>query len=129
MKIRVTYHSHTNSGFDYELQEVDREELEGALINANNDPKVDGIIVYYPIFNNRQDQYLQQIVDARKDVEGLSHKYIFNMYQNKRFLDDAKQQKSVLPCTPLAVCKILEQLQIYNSILSYGTDCTVVLSR
>ena len=79
-----------------------------------------GIITYYPVFGNRQDQYLQQIVDVAKDVEGLSHTYVFNLYQNIRFLDDEKLHKSVLPCTPLAVIKILEYLQIYNSILSYG---------
>lgn len=81
---------------------------------------MDGIIVYYPIFNNRQDQYLQQIVDPAKDVEGLSHKYIFNMYQNIRFLDPDNKQKSVLPCTPLAIIKILEYVKIYNTILPYG---------
>lgn len=82
---------------------------------------MDGIIVYYPIFNNRQDQYLQQIVDVSKDVEGLSHRYVFNMYQNIRFLDpETKRQKSILPCTPLAIVKILEYLQIYNTILPYG---------
>jgi methylenetetrahydrofolate dehydrogenase (NAD+) len=81
---------------------------------------VDGIIVYYPIFNNRQDQYLQQIVSVEKDVEGLSHQYIFNMYQNIRFLDPHSTKKSILPCTPLAVIKILEYLRIYNTILSYG---------
>lgn len=43
------------------------------------------------------------------------------MYQNIRFLDpDAQKKKSVLPCTPLAVIKILEHLQIYNTILPYG---------
>ena len=78
------------------------------------------MIVYYPIFGSRQDQYLQQIVDVSKDVEGLSHKYVFNMYQNIRFLDDAKTKKSILPCTPLAIIKILEYLQIYNTILPYG---------
>lgn len=81
---------------------------------------MDGIIVYYPIFNNRQDQYLQQLTDVSKDVEGLSHRHIFNLYQNNRFLDDAKLQKSILPCTPLAVIKILEYLRIYNIILPYG---------
>ena len=109
-----------NSGFRYTLREVDKEQVEETLIAANGDPTVDGIIVYYPIFNNRQDQYLQQIVDVSKDVEGLSHRYIFNMYQNIRFLDDAHSQKSVLPCTPLAVIKILEYLRIYNTILPYG---------
>lgn len=56
-----------------------------------------------------------------KDIEGLSHKYVFNMYQNIRFLDPpTNQQKSILPCTPLAMVKILEHLRIYNSILPYG---------
>lgn len=87
---------------------------------ANHDDSIDGIIVYYPIFNDRQDQYLQQITDVSKDVEGLNHRYIFNLYQNNRFLDEEKVQKSVLPCTPLAVIKILEYLRIYNTILPYG---------
>lgn len=108
------------SGFDFELREVDRELLEEAIIEANKDPKVDGIIVYYPIFGSRQDQYLQQIVSIDKDVEGLSHRYIFNMYQNIRFLDPQNTKKSILPCTPLAVIKILEYLRIYNTILPYG---------
>lgn len=89
-------------------------------MTANHDDIIDGIIVYYPIFNDRQDQYLQQITDVSKDVEGLSHQYIFNLYQNNRFLDEEKVQKSVLPCTPLAVIKILEYLRIYNTILPYG---------
>ncbi|KAH8732915.1 hypothetical protein GQ44DRAFT_639740, partial [Phaeosphaeriaceae sp. PMI808] len=108
------------NGFAFDLREVDRELLEDALIDANNDTDVDGIIVYYPIFGNRQDQYLQQIVSIDKDVEGLSHQYIFNMYQNIRFLDPESTKKSILPCTPLAVIKILEYLRIYNTILPYG---------
>lgn len=102
------------------MREVDREDVEGAILAANADDTVDGVIVYYPIFNNRQDQYLQQITDIRKDVEGLSHRYIFNLFQNIRFLDDQKLQKSILPCTPLAIIKILEYLRVYNTILPYG---------
>lgn len=117
--IRQTDHVH-RSGFKYTLKAVDKDDVEDTLIAANVDPETDGIIVYYPIFNNRQDQYLQQIVDVAKDVEGLSHRYIFNMYQNIRFLDDAQSQKSVLPCTPLAVIKVLEYLHVYNPILPYG---------
>ncbi|KAI9798853.1 MAG: hypothetical protein M1833_004356 [Piccolia ochrophora] len=108
------------NGFAFDLRKVDREDLEDRILAANKDDRVDGIIVYYPIFGNRQDQYLQQITDVSKDVEGLSHRYIFNMYQNIRFLDDRQLQKSILPCTPLAVIKILEYLQIYNTILPYG---------
>ena len=102
------------------MREVDREELESSIITANEDNLVDGIIVYYPIYGNRQDQYLQQITDDRKDVEGLSHRYIFKLYHNERFLDQAMRQKSLLPCTPLAVLKILDYLRVYNSILPYG---------
>ncbi|KAI9769675.1 MAG: hypothetical protein M1840_003912 [Geoglossum simile] len=108
------------NGFVFELREVGREELEDHIITANQDKAVDGIIVYYPIFGNRRDQYLQQITDVSKDVEGLSHTYLFNMYQNVRFLDEQKLQKSILPCTPLAIIKILEHLHIYNPILPYG---------
>ena len=99
---------------------MDREELEEYILAANQDEHVDGIIVYYPIFGNRQDQYLQEIVDPGKDVEGLGHGYLFNMYQNVRFLDVEGRQKSVLPCTPLAIIKILEYIKIYNTILPYG---------
>jgi methylenetetrahydrofolate dehydrogenase (NAD+) len=43
------------------------------------------------------------------------------MYHNVRFLDPPQNaKKSILPCTPLAVVKVLEYLQIYNSILPYG---------
>jgi methylenetetrahydrofolate dehydrogenase (NAD+) len=107
-------------GFSYELRVLDKEELEEAVIEANNDDKVDGIMIYFPVFNNRQDQYLQQVLSPEKDVEGLSHIYIQNMYQNIRFLDKNQTQKSILPCTPLAIVKILEHLRVYNSLIPYG---------
>ena len=102
------------------MRNVHKENLEEQILSANQDDNVDGIIIYYPVFNSRQDQYLQQLVDVSKDVEGLNHKYVFNMYQNVRFLDTEKKQKSILPCTPLAIIKILEYLRVYNSILPYG---------
>ncbi|KAL8791068.1 MAG: hypothetical protein Q9213_000275, partial [Squamulea squamosa] len=108
------------SGFGFSLLKVDREEIERHILAANENDDVDGIIVYYPVFNSRQDQYLQQLIDVKKDVEGLSHRYVFNMYQNIRFLDEQKLQKSILPCTPLAIVKILEYLKVYNTILPYG---------
>ncbi|PQE11612.1 tetrahydrofolate dehydrogenase cyclohydrolase protein [Rutstroemia sp. NJR-2017a WRK4] len=111
------------NGFDFDLRKFTKEEIEDEIIKANNDESIHGIIVYYPIFPapSRQDGYIQQTVALNKDVEGLSHTYVFNMYQNIRFLDPPHNtQKSILPCTPLAVVKVLEYLQIYNSILPYG---------
>lgn len=109
-----------SAGFTYELREVDKENLEEALIAANEDDAVDGIMVYFPVFGGGQDQYLQQVMSTEKDVEGLSHLYIQNMYHNVRFLDKAETQKSILPCTPLATVKILEYLGVYNSVIPYG---------
>lgn len=43
------------------------------------------------------------------------------MYHNARFLDPPTNlRKSILPCTPLAIVKALEHLQIYNPILAHG---------
>ena len=110
-----------HSGFEFILREVDREDLEDSLRVANTDADVDGIIVYYPVFDSRRDQTLQWTVSMYKDVEGLSPQLISNMYQNLRFLDPPNNtQKSILPCTPLAIIKTLEYLQIYNTILDYG---------
>ncbi|KAI1076754.1 methylenetetrahydrofolate dehydrogenase [Whalleya microplaca] len=111
------------NGFTFDLRQVAKDRLEEEIMNANEDTKVDGIIVYYPIFpgNPAHDRYVQETVSLAKDVEGLCHKHIYNMYYNIRFLDPPQNlKKSILPCTPLAVVKILEYLQIYNSILPYG---------
>lgn len=111
----------TSSGVDFIFREVEREELENEIRQANTDSEVDGMIVYYPVFDSRRDQTLQWTVSMYKDVEGLSPQLISNMYQNIRFLDPPHNtRKSILPCTPLAVVKILEHLQIYNNFLDYG---------
>jgi methylenetetrahydrofolate dehydrogenase (NAD+) len=97
--------------------------LEESIMAANTDAAVDGIIVYYPIFpgNQSHDKYIQETVALSKDVEGLCHTHLSNMYHNVRFLDAPQNmRKSLLPCTPLAVVKILEYLQIYNPILAPG---------
>lgn len=92
-------------------------------MKANDDDEIDGILVYYPIFpqNPTHDKYVQETVALEKDVEGLRHQHLHNMYHNIRFLDPPEnKKKSMLPCTPLAVVKILEYLQIYNAILAPG---------
>ncbi|KAM0330037.1 hypothetical protein ACHAQA_004208 [Verticillium albo-atrum] len=123
-----------DNGFDFDLRKVANHELEEKIMEANDDDSVDGMIVYYPIFpgNPIHDKYIQETVSLAKDVEGLCHKHLYNMYHNIRFLDPEHQlKKSILPCTPLAVVKILEHLQIYNPILAsgnrlYGKTITVI---
>lgn len=108
-------------GFTYELVKVARNDLEAALMEANNNNDVNGIMVYFPVFGDNQDQYLQQLISPEKDVEGLNFLYYHNLYHNVRFLDSpTNEQKSILPCTPLAMVKILEYLGVYNKHLHYG---------
>ncbi|ODQ44199.1 hypothetical protein PICMEDRAFT_74807 [Pichia membranifaciens NRRL Y-2026] len=118
-------------GFQYELIQVSKDQLEEEIYKCNNNDDINGMIVYFPVFGNKQDQYLQQCVSIHKDVEGLNFKYISNMYHNVRFLDEAKTMKSILPCTPLAVVKILEYIGAYNKVLDngdrlYGKTITIV---
>ncbi|CUM53988.1 unnamed protein product [Debaryomyces tyrocola] len=108
-------------GFQYELIQVDKNDLESSLMKANKDDNVNGIMVYFPVFGDNQDQYLQQLISTEKDVEGLNFMYYHNLYHNVRFLDAPyNEQKCILPCTPLAMVKILEYLGVYNKILHYG---------
>ena len=107
-----------NDGLRYELRIIDDPiDVENALIDANDDPKVHGIIVYYPIFGQEesfsgasQDDYLRDTVSFKCDVEGLCHTYRTNLYRNVRYLDYPRNtQKCLLPCTALSVVKILEE--------------------
>ncbi|KAF8622172.1 hypothetical protein AX15_007287 [Amanita polypyramis BW_CC] len=118
----------------------DGEGAEEAVIEANDDDSVHGIMVYYPIFGAQQDHYLQQLVSPFKDVEGLHFKFHYNLYHNIRYLEpkallesvlptttavDAEEPpagmvKSIIPCTPLAIVKCLEYVGVYNRVLPYG---------
>ncbi|KAL1754729.1 hypothetical protein FB107DRAFT_263035 [Schizophyllum commune] len=141
-------------GFQFELRTTgaakdaalaEGEGVEEAIIEANEDEGVDGIMVYFPIFGSQQDHYLQQVVSPLKDVEGLHFKFHYNLYHNIRFIeprsltsstmtlstesapDHSKTEtpppgtfKSIIPCTPLAVVKTLEHAGVYNKLLPYG---------
>lgn len=107
-----------NDGLRYELRTLDDPiDVENALISANEDPRVHGIIVYYPIFGQEesfsgasQDDYLRDSVSHKCDVEGLCHTYRSNLFRNVRYLDyPTNTQKCLLPCTALSVAKILEE--------------------
>lgn len=110
-------------GIRYELREVPKDELLSALEEANHDPEVHGVLVYYPcfgafpsFFGGSMDDFLRDSVSIKKDVEGLCQFYRGNLYRNIRYVDEDtdKSQKCVLPCTPLAIVKILEHLGVYD---------------
>ncbi|KAJ8656355.1 hypothetical protein O0I10_007920 [Lichtheimia ornata] len=108
------------TGVAFELRKVDKQDLEEKITEANEDKDVNGIMVYYPVFGGKQDAYLQNCVSELKDVEGLCHKFVHNVYHNVRYMDEEETMKCIIPCTPLAVVKILEYIGVYNSVLPYG---------
>lgn len=119
-----------NDGIRYELRTMDDPiDVEAALRDANDDPRVHGIIVYYPIFGQvesfsgeSQDDYLRDTVSYKCDVEGLCHEYRSNLYRNIRYVDfPTNTKKCVLPCTALSVVKILETVpSCYDKSKSIG---------
>ena len=50
------------------------------------------------------------MISLEKDVEGLNHRYRYALYHNIRTLAEHNGKKCVLPCTPLAVAKILQAI-------------------
>ena len=84
-------------------------------------------MIYYPVFGQRpcfhggsQDDYLRDLVSPYKDIEGLCHFYRRSLYRNRRFVDSAGTQKCILPCTPLAIVKVLEHLEAYDTARPVG---------
>jgi methylenetetrahydrofolate dehydrogenase (NADP+) / methenyltetrahydrofolate cyclohydrolase len=108
-----TYAEYTRKGCDdvgvrFELKQVRRLDVEAVIRAANADPGVHGLLVYYPVFGTEHDAYLRDRVEPGKDIEGLHPFWARCLYENRRFLDEAKTKKSILPCTPLAIMKLLD---------------------
>ena len=95
-------------GVGFELRQRSRLDVDAAIRAANADPHVHGIMVYYPIFGTEQDGYLRDSVDPAKDVEGLHSIWARRLYENHRFIDAARTKKAILPCTPLAILKLVQ---------------------
>jgi len=114
---RATRQRFVQAGFKYELRNVNRLELEQEILRANDDPEIHGIFIYYPIFANRQDDFLRNQVHYTKDIEAGSQYWTRKLYANERHAaDDQPGKKAVLPCTPLAIVKLLIELGVYQDI-------------
>jgi len=110
---RATKKKFDNVGIDYDLQHIERLDLEKAILEANEDHTIHGIFVYYPVFHNQQDDYLRNQVDYRKDIEAGSIYWTQKLYTNDRHANKDSTQKALLPCTPLAIVKLLTEIGRY----------------
>ncbi len=102
-------------GINYDLRQIERLQLEDAISAANRDTDIHGIFIYFPVFNNQHDDYLRNQVDYRKDIEAGSTYWTKKISANDRMAVSGDQsRKAVLPCTSLAIVKILTELGIYT---------------
>jgi methylenetetrahydrofolate dehydrogenase (NADP+)/methenyltetrahydrofolate cyclohydrolase len=110
----ATYAEYTRKGCEdvgirFELRKVLHSDAERAVREVSADPEVHGILVYYPIGGSERDRWLRELVDPRKDIEGLHSFWARCLYENRRFVDSAQRLAAVLPSTPLAILKLLDE--------------------
>ena len=112
---KATRRVFTEAGFSYDLRQVKRLELESGILKANDDPDVHGIFIYFPIFNNQEDTYLRNLVHYTKDIEAGSLYWTRKLSTNDRLaIPGTSDKKALLPCTPLAIVKILDDIGEYG---------------
>jgi 5,10-methylene-tetrahydrofolate dehydrogenase/methenyl tetrahydrofolate cyclohydrolase len=102
-------------GIDLEVRLVQPAEVERTIALANIDDQIDGIFLYYPLTDPAGDRWLRELVDPRKDVEGLHSFWSRLLYENQRFLDREQHNRAILPCTPLAILKLLQHAGMRGS--------------
>ncbi|NTU97710.1 MAG: bifunctional methylenetetrahydrofolate dehydrogenase/methenyltetrahydrofolate cyclohydrolase [Chlorobiaceae bacterium] len=118
----ATYSDYTRSacedvGIDYRVINIGPESVKEVIEEINCDRDIHGIFIYYPIWNDARDAEIRDLMSPKKDVEGLTSYWIRKLYANDRFDGEKNQFKAILPCTPLAIIKILEQTDAY---MPYG---------
>ena len=84
---------------------VDMPTMLKTIHDLNADPQVHGIIVQLPIPKHLDEQAVCNSVDVVKDVDGFTCRNLGNLVQGVGLGD------SFVPCTPLAVLKILQQIE------------------
>ena len=110
----ATYAAYTQRGCEdvgmgFALRSVRPDTAARVVREASDDPQVHGILVYYPIGGPDSDNWLREIVDPRKDIEGLHSFWARCLYENRRYTDAAHTRRAILPSTPLAILKLLEE--------------------
>ncbi len=131
----ITYADYTRAGCEdvgihFDLRKCEPDSVSGVLEAANRDSAVHGIFVYYPIWGDERDAELRDRISPHKDVEGLSPHWIDKLYANERFDDEKRKFKAILPCTPLAIIKLLEATEAYEPFgLPFGGQQITIFNR
>jgi 5,10-methylene-tetrahydrofolate dehydrogenase/Methenyl tetrahydrofolate cyclohydrolase len=94
-------------------EETTQEELLQLISNLNNDKKIHGILVQFPVSKHIDFLAVTRAILPEKDVD------CFNEYNLGRICSG---EADVFPCTPLGIIEILKR----NSIKIEGKACTIV---
>jgi 5,10-methylene-tetrahydrofolate dehydrogenase/methenyl tetrahydrofolate cyclohydrolase len=86
----------------------DEESLLALVRRLNASSAVTGIMLFYPLCSALRDEDVMDLVSPMKDVEGLNSLNLGYLIKHKRFLDEARGIKCVVPATAKAVVKILQ---------------------
>jgi len=97
-----------DAGIAMDVWRVEPERAVAAIREANADPTVNGVFLYYPLSDPVEDRWLRELVDPRKDIEGMHSFWSRLLYENRRYVDDARSLRAILPCTPLGILKLLD---------------------
>jgi methylenetetrahydrofolate dehydrogenase (NADP+)/methenyltetrahydrofolate cyclohydrolase len=84
-----------------------------AIQKLNEDSTVHGIFIQYPVPNRLSQEKLIQVIDNRKDVEGLNPVNLGRTLIGDEYL---------IPCTPLSVLTILE----HEHVVLKGKDIVII---
>lgn len=116
------------AGFNYELRQIQRLSLESEIRQANDDPEIHGIFVYFPVFHGQEDDYLRNLVTYTKDIEAGSLYWTRKLSKNDRLATSGdSEKKALLPCTPLAIVKILDDVGCYGPTAGASNGANRVL--
>jgi methylenetetrahydrofolate dehydrogenase (NADP+)/methenyltetrahydrofolate cyclohydrolase len=134
-KSSKTYAEYTRAhcesvGVHFNLITAKPEDVGGLIRGSNKDASIHGIFVYYPIFGDARDSEIRDLVTPYKDVEGLTSHWMRKLYSNERFDDPQRQTKALLPCTPLAVLKLLEETEAHSETgLPFSGQTVTIFNR
>lgn len=88
----------------YSFQEdVSEEQISKTIRQLNDDHNIHGILLQQPIPRHLSLYNLLSLIDPKKDVEGLTPYNLGRLMMG---------EENIIPCTPLAVLKILEYVKV-----------------
>ncbi len=94
-----------------------------AIKDLNADDSVQGIMVLYPLGLKRRDDEIMDLIDPKKDIEGLHSINLGYLIKYRRYLNEEEGLKCVVPMTAKAVVKLL---QAYPVVGIDGAAVTIV---